>query len=88
MQVYEFMLCIGTLCATIIDWALLHWVGASSWRWMVGLPLIPGIVIGGAVLVLPESPRWLVMHNRLEEVCVCMWVGGAGMEEEGSKAGG
>ena len=37
----------------------------GSWRWMVGLPIIPGLALALAPLVLPESPRWLVMAGDL-----------------------
>lgn len=55
-QVYEVMLCIGMFISTVVDWALQH-AGPHGWRWMVGLPAIPGAAIGLALLILPESPR-------------------------------
>jgi len=35
----------------------------TNWRWMLGLEIIPAIIYFIAILFIPESPRWLVMHN-------------------------
>jgi SP family galactose:H+ symporter-like MFS transporter len=37
---------------------------AGGWRWMLGIGLIPGVVLGLGMLVLPESPRWLLGRGR------------------------
>lgn len=66
VEIYEVMLTVGMLCSVLMDW-LLQGVGPGNWRWMVGVPAIPGLVMGLSLGVLPESPRWLVMRNRLDE---------------------
>ncbi|KAL4585586.1 hypothetical protein LXL04_010209 [Taraxacum kok-saghyz] len=38
-----------------------------NWRIMLGIGIIPSVFIGFALLVIPESPRWLAMNNRIEE---------------------
>ena len=67
---YELMLCMGFLSAALVD-ALLASVGAS-WRWMVGMPLVPAVVMAAFVWKIPESPRWLVSEGRLEEAMAVM----------------
>lgn len=37
---------------------------AEAWRWMVGLAVVPSVALGLGVLLLPESPRWLVTRGR------------------------
>lgn len=37
----------------------------NNWRWMVGSPLVPALLLGAAPWILPESPRWLVMRGEL-----------------------
>ena len=45
-------------------------VGASesvSWRVSVGAACVPAVVLFLVMLMLPESPRWLVKHDRRDE---------------------
>ncbi|EFJ42942.1 hypothetical protein VOLCADRAFT_119260, partial [Volvox carteri f. nagariensis] len=67
VQLYEVMLCIGMLLAPLVDWLLSRANPEDSWRAMVGLPALPALLLAAAPVVLPESPRWLVTRNRLEE---------------------
>ena len=45
VEVYEVLLCIGMLAAVLADVALAH--VPNNWRWMVGLPVVPGMVLSG-----------------------------------------
>jgi SP family arabinose:H+ symporter-like MFS transporter len=38
----------------------------SSWRWMLGLGVVPAAVYLLALLFVPESPRWHAMHGRFD----------------------
>lgn len=38
--------------------------GAGSWRVMFGFGMVPGIAFLIGLAFLPESPRWLVLHER------------------------
>ncbi|KAK9803469.1 hypothetical protein WJX73_005311 [Symbiochloris irregularis] len=46
----------------------------NNWRWMVGLPVVPGLVLSAAMWMLPESPRWLVVNGRLDEALAVIHV--------------
>ena len=39
----------------------------DGWRWMVGLGAVPAVLQFGLMIVLPESPRWLVKGDRTQE---------------------
>lgn len=39
----------------------------GQWRWMVGIPAIPGALLVLALVLLTESPRWLIMQNRMAD---------------------
>ncbi|KAJ3536084.1 hypothetical protein NMY22_g6191 [Coprinellus aureogranulatus] len=41
--------------------------GALSWRIPLGIQIIPGIILGLGCLLLPASPRWLVLKGRDED---------------------
>ncbi|KGI78963.1 sugar porter family MFS transporter [Oleiagrimonas soli] len=61
---YQLMITIGILVAFVSDTAFSY---TESWRWMLGIIAIPGALFLLGVLVLPYSPRWLMMRGRREE---------------------
>ena len=48
----------GQVVAYIIGWLFSE--SAGGWRWIVGLGAAPAIVQFAIILLLPETPRWLV----------------------------
>jgi MFS transporter, SP family, xylose:H+ symportor len=54
------------------------WNVQYGWRWMFGSGAVPSILLFALLLLVPESPRWLVQRNRREEALrVLSRVGGA-----------
>lgn len=37
-----------------------------TWRWMLGIGAVPSILLFALLFAVPESPRWLAMHGRLD----------------------
>jgi sugar porter (SP) family MFS transporter len=42
-------------------------IPAANWRWMLGTGMVPALVLVGAMLFMPESPRWLVERGREDD---------------------
>ena len=45
VELYEVALCIGMLAAVLMDAGLAH--VENDWRWMVGMPALPGLLMSG-----------------------------------------
>jgi putative MFS transporter len=55
---------IGAGSSNLIALPLIHWFGPDAWRWMFGLAAVPALAVLIGRQVLPESPRWLILHGR------------------------
>ncbi len=67
---------IGILTSYLSNWLLVD-TGSYNWRWMFAAEAIPAAVFLASLLLIPESPRWLVKQERDEEaVSVLLKVGG------------
>lgn len=53
----------GILVAYLSNY-LLQDAGPNAWRWMLGMEALPALVFLLAVLVVPESPRWLIVKKQ------------------------
>jgi sugar porter (SP) family MFS transporter len=53
----QFAITIGILLSYLVDSAF---ASSGKWRWMFGVGAAPGIVLACGMLLLPESPRWLM----------------------------
>lgn len=62
-----FFAMIGLAMSQWIDLGMFFVQNSSSWRLPFAVPIIMGVIILGFAPFLPESPRWLMKHNRVEE---------------------
>lgn len=59
---------LGQVVAYIVGWAFVQWGNENTgWRWMVGLGAVPAAIQCIVMLVMPETPRWLVKVGRKDE---------------------
>jgi MFS transporter, SP family, arabinose:H+ symporter len=59
----QLMIVIGISVSFFSNYFLLS-LGAESWRWMLGVQVIPAALYFVLLLLVPESPRWLLSKGR------------------------
>jgi sugar porter (SP) family MFS transporter len=57
----QFLITVGILVSYLADYLFAR---GEHWRWMFGIAAIPAVILWLGMLVLPESPRWLVTRGQ------------------------
>ena len=52
---------VGILLAYVVDAVF---AGSGNWRWMFAFGVLPAVALDVGIAVLPESPRWLLLHQQ------------------------
>jgi sugar porter (SP) family MFS transporter len=61
VSLYQLAITIGILIAYVVDEALTN---SDSWRVMLGVSAVPGVLLAVAMFPMPDSPRWLLRNGR------------------------
>jgi SP family sugar porter-like MFS transporter len=75
VAINQFTIAFGILAAQVINWLLAEpvvdnqaivdtWNGQWAWRWMFWIVIIPASLFLVTSFFIPESPRWLTIHNK------------------------
>ncbi len=64
VSLIQLAITLGILGSYIVDYAF---SGSGSWRLMLGLAVVPGLLLGLGMIFMPETPRWLTERGREEE---------------------
>jgi len=64
---YQFNIVFGILVAFISNYLISTYIQNNNWRWMIGIEAVPAFIYTLMVFMVPKSPRWLIIKNRLEE---------------------
>jgi sugar porter (SP) family MFS transporter len=68
VAVTQFNIVLGLLLAFFSNyWVAQFDLGAAEWRWMFGVEAFPAAAFFLLLFRTPDSPRWLVARNRVEE---------------------
>src|ERR1700757_110174 len=57
----------GIALAAWLDFGMYYAKSSVNWRFPIAFQLVFVIFVVSVILLLPESPRWLVKQDRLEE---------------------
>jgi len=63
-SVFQLAITLGILLAYLVNFAL---AGAEAWRWMLGLAAVPAVILFVGMYMVPETPRWLIKNNLMDE---------------------
>lgn len=68
VAITQFNVVFGILLAYLSNYVIggMH-LGESEWRWMFGVEAAPAALFFLLIFLTPQSPRWLVARNRIEE---------------------
>jgi sugar porter (SP) family MFS transporter len=55
---------VGILASYLTDYAFAH---DGGWRWMFGVGVVPALALGIGIMLMPSSPRWLMLVGRRQE---------------------
>jgi MFS transporter, SP family, arabinose:H+ symporter len=73
VAMFQINIVIGILLAYFSNYLVgLRGLGATEWRWELGVTAIPAAGFLLALIAIPESPRWLVKRNRRDEAYVIL----------------
>ncbi|MBX2954329.1 MAG: sugar porter family MFS transporter [Leadbetterella sp.] len=68
VAMFQFNIVFGILIAYLSNYLLSGIDPAVSWRWMLGVQAFPSLLFLITALIIPESPRWLILKkNNLED---------------------
>jgi MFS transporter, SP family, arabinose:H+ symporter len=65
---FQFNVVFGIVLAYVSNYAIrtLH-LGATEWRWQVGVAALPAVAFLALLFGIPRSPRWCASHNRIDD---------------------
>lgn len=57
----------GILLSYFSNYIIARLITYDAWRWMLGVISIPSVLFFILIFFIPDSPRWLVLKNRLDD---------------------
>lgn len=66
VALYQLNIVFGILVAFVSNYLIAVNIDTEAWRWMIGIEALPALAYTLVVLVVPESPRWLMLKKNDE----------------------
>ncbi len=63
VAMFQFNIVFGILMAYLSNYFIADFIQENEWRWMLGVQAFPSIIFTITVLLIPESPRWLILKR-------------------------
>lgn len=60
---FQLNIVLGIVLSYLSNYWISQIILVDSWRWMLGIQIIPSAVFFGLLFIIPDSPRWLVIRN-------------------------
>ena len=64
---YQFCITVGILLASCVDYATSKRLDSGSFRIPIAIQFAWGLILGGGLIFLPDSPRYFVKRGRVEK---------------------
>ena len=68
---FQLNIVLGIFVALLTNFLFID-LGENSWRWMLGIMIVPASIFWFLLRLIPESPRWLILNNRDAEAIPIM----------------
>ena len=68
---FQLNIVLGIFVAYITNYVFAG-AGEDSWRWMLGIMMVPAAIFAILVRTIPESPRWLILNHEVERAIPIM----------------
>jgi MFS transporter, SP family, arabinose:H+ symporter len=68
---YQLAIVFGILLAYFVNY-LFDGLGANNWRWMFASQAAPALLFWLLLLLVPETPRWLIKAGRKKEAAIIL----------------
>ncbi|NEU10087.1 sugar porter family MFS transporter [Flavihumibacter sp. R14] len=62
VALFQLNVVLGILVSYLSNY-LIGQTGEDAWRWMLGVQAFPSALFLGLITLVPESPRWLILHK-------------------------
>ncbi|WP_421722820.1 sugar porter family MFS transporter [Bauldia sp.] len=77
VSTYQLALTVGMLLVYLVNYLIatsgtVEWDIAYGWRWMFASQAVPAAILLGALLTVPESPRWLFFHGQRDKAAAIL----------------